>query len=478
MAAIDRNCEWLGVSRLQLMENAGAGVANAVRRKLKRGKVAVIAGPGNNGGDGFVSARHLKGYGVNVILLGSSRDLKTSEAKKNFEALEFCGIEAVEVKDSEELERFENVIRNADVVIDAIFGTGIQGEIREPFASAIDLINRSKGTVISIDIPSGMDPDSGEARKKCVDADFIVTFHKLKKGLLNVKKDKVEVLDIGVPLEAELFVGPGDLHFERDQEGHKGDNGRVLVIGGGTHTGAPALAALAALRTGADVVTIAAPQSVAHTIASFSPNLIVFQLSSDLLVDDDFPVICELIQRHDVVVIGMGLGRKEATKRAIRSIIPRCKKVVIDADALHAIELPLPGDANAKVNAIITPHAGEFKAVSGIDLPDKWRERMGLVQKFSKENNLTTLLKGRIDIISDGELVKANRTGNPGMTVGGTGDVLAGIVGALFYKFTQVEAAAIGAFISGRAGDLAMEQKNHGLLATDVIENIPLAKRA
>ncbi|MEM2933358.1 MAG: NAD(P)H-hydrate dehydratase [Methanocellales archaeon] len=472
MAALDRNCEYLGVSRLQLMENAGASVANAVRRRYKQGRVVIIAGLGNNGGDGFVAARHLKGYDVKVILLGRRNEIRTPEAKKNFEVLEFCGVEIIEVEDSRELEKIGALIKNADVVIDGIFGTGIRGAIREPASTAIDLINQSKGFVIAIDIPSGLDPDSGEA-EKCVDADLIVTFHKLKKGLLNIKEEKIEVADIGIPLEAELFVGPGDLRFERDPESHKGDNGRVLVIGGGTHTGAPALTALAALRTGADVVTIAAPKSVAYTIASFSPNLIVSPLSSDYLIEADVQAISSLIERHDVTIIGMGLGRGENTKRAVRAIIPLCRKVVIDADALHALDLPIPKNTSA----IITPHSGEFKVISGIELPINWRERMGIVQQFSRKNNLTILLKGRMDIISDGETVKVNRTGNAAMTVGGTGDVLAGIVGALFHKFRPVEAASVGAFICGRAGDIAYEQKNYGILATDVIENIPLAKR-
>ncbi|MEM2990546.1 MAG: NAD(P)H-hydrate dehydratase, partial [Halobacteria archaeon] len=445
MAALDKNCEYLGVSRLQLMENAGASVANAVKRRFKQGRVAIIAGLGNNGGDGFVAARHLKGYEVKVILLGRRSEIRTQEAKKNFEVLEFCGVEIIEVSDSRELERLGDLIKNADVVIDAIFGTGIQGTIREPAATAIDLINQSKSFIIAIDIPSGLDPDSGEA-EKCVDADLIVTFHKIKKGLLKMKEEKIEIANIGIPWEAELFVGPGDLRFERDPESHKGDNGRVLVIGGGTHTGAPALTALAALRTGADVVTVAAPKSIAYTIASFSPNLIVFPLSSDSLIEADVQALSNLIQRHDVTVIGMGLGREEATKRAVRAIIPLCRKVVIDADALHALALPIPRN----INAIITPHSGEFKVISGFELPANWRERLGIVQRFSRENNLTVLLKGRMDIISDGETVKVNRTGNAAMTVGGTGDVLAGIVGALFFKFTPLEAASAGAFICGR----------------------------
>jgi NAD(P)H-hydrate epimerase len=255
----------------------------------------------------------------------------------------------------------------------------------------------------------------------------------------------------------------------RDTKSHKGDNGRILVIGGGAYVGAPALTALAALRTGADIATIATPARVSDTIASFSPNLIVSPLTSDVLVPDDVPIITELMQRHDVVVIGMGLGKNELTLRAVKAIIPICKKVVIDADALSALDLPLDG------NAIITPHAGEFERLSGHNLPEDWRKRGSVIKKFARENRVVVLLKGRIDVISDGHMVKANQSGNAGMTVGGTGDVLAGITGALYATNSTFESAATAAFINGLAGDIAFDVYGFSLLATDVIDNIPKA---
>ncbi|MBU2617534.1 MAG: NAD(P)H-hydrate dehydratase, partial [Euryarchaeota archaeon] len=173
---------------------------------------------------------------------------------------------------------------------------------------------------------------------------------------------------------------------------------------------------------------------------------------------------------HDVVVIGMGLGKSELTNRAIRAIIPLCKRIVIDADALGALEFPLEG-------GIITPHAGEFKLLCGAEVPKDWKKRAAVVKKFAKENNVVVLLKGKTDMISDGASIKMNRTGNAGMTVGGTGDVLAGIVGALYAKNNAFLAAVAGAFINGKAGDLAFERYGVGLLATDVIDNIPKAMR-
>ena len=278
MAAVDANCEYLGVKRLQLMENAGAAIANAVKKRLAAGRVVIIAGKGNNGGDAFVAARHLGGYDTTVMLIGRKEDIKTPEARHNWNALEKTSILLIQVADSAMLD--SPSIKNADIIIDGIFGTGIKGIIREPESTAIDLINESEAFVVSMDVPSGFDPDGG-VFEKAVRADLTLTFHKMKAGFLSEGADKytgmVQVVDIGIPLEAESFVGPGDIQpfLTRPSSSHKGDAGRVLVVGGGAYSGAPALAALGALRAGADIVTVAAPRSVSDIIASFSPNLIV-----------------------------------------------------------------------------------------------------------------------------------------------------------------------------------------------------------
>ncbi len=471
MAAIDANCEYLGIKRLQLMENAGAAVANAVKKKISSGKIVIIAGKGNNGGDALVAARHLSSYDVTVVLIGRKEDIKTPEALHNWNAFEKTTIPLIEVTDSSSFDHA--MIKNADVVIDGIFGTGIRGKIHEPESTAIDLINDSDAFVISVDVPSGFDPDGCEFEKS-VHADMTLTFHKMKVGLLSPGARKytgeIQVVDIGIPKDAEYFVGPGDIKpfLKRPATSHKGDAGRVLVIGGGAYSGAPALAALGALRAGADIVTVAAPRSVADIIASFSPNLIVRPLSNDRLVEDDILVVSELIKKHDVVVMGMGLGSAEETLSAVKKIIPLCRKAVIDADALSPQILPI-----SNKNVIITPHAGEMKRLSGLDVPGNEKEKIDFIRNFAKSNKITILLKGVIDIISDGIEVRANRTGNAGMTVGGTGDVLAGLTGALFAKHDAFEAASAAAFINGVAGDMAFAEFGYGLLATDVIDYIP-----
>ncbi|MCW7071319.1 MAG: NAD(P)H-hydrate dehydratase [Methanophagales archaeon] len=525
-AALDENCGFFGLSALQLMENAGAALASEVKARFGavggaagvKKRVTIIAGKGNNGGDGFVAARHLQGDGhglrhefeVRVILLGRSRDLRTEEARRNFRILKESGCEVVEITDSSELSGG----LNAEVVVDAIFGTGVRGRVREPEATAIDLVNSAKADagafVVSVDVPSGLDAETGVVGsgepEKAVRADLTVTFHRAKKGLLKsgVKEwvGELVVAGIGIPEGLERLAGPGDLRQvlegggrgKRRPSSHKGENGRVLVVGGGAFFGAPALTALASLRAGADWVTVAAPKSVSSVLASFSPNLIVQPLSAGagagILVEEDVPEVLDLVRRHDVLVIGMGLGAAEETKTAVRRIIEdeASRRVVVDADGFYGLRLPIETERGERgeeergervegkeKSVVLTPHAGEFAKIPRKRETETKGEAEEFVKDFSAANGVVTLLKGATDIISDGVRVKLNRTGNAGMTVGGTGDVLAGLVGA-FFAVPTVEgfkAATAAAFVNGAAGDLAFEQKGYGLLATDVVENIP-----
>ncbi len=453
MRVVDANCAYFGLIPLQLMENAGAALAQEVKKRAKGKKVAVVAGRGNNGGDAFVAARHLADFDVTVFLLGRSRDIATEEAGRNWEILEHLGFDLREVRDPRDLESLSQY----DLILDAVFGTGVRGRVRGLEAEAIDAINSSKRSVVSVDVPSGLGTD------KVVDPEVTVTFHRPKDGI----PGEVVVAGIGIPPAAEFLAGPGDLALVADRApgSHKGQNGRVLVIGGGPYSGAPALSAMAALRAGADLVTVATPSNVSDTIAGFSPNLIVRPLSEDHLSPDDLPALRELLPRHDVVVVGMGLGRDPETREALAKIVPECERVVMDADAL------LPG---IPLKGIITPHESEFRRVSSIQVPPG-RVQNETLMSFARDMKLTILLKGKVDLITDGDVVRGNATGNAGMTVGGTGDVLAGITGAFHCKASPLRAAVAAAFVNGTAGDLAFEEEGYSLLATDVIENIPRA---
>ena len=455
MRAIDANCSYLGLLPLQLMENAGAALAREAKRRAPARKIAVVAGKGNNGGDGLVAARHLAEFDVTVFLIGRSKDIATEEAKRNWEILERLDFDLREVRDSGDLD----ALTQYDLVLDAVLGTGIRGRVRGLEAEAIDAINASGKPVISADVPSGIGTD------RSVNPEVTVTFHSPKEGI----PGEVVVAGIGIPPRAEFYAGPGDLALVtgRAAESHKGQNGRVLVIGGGPYSGAPALSAMAALRAGADLVTVAAPENVSAAIAGYSPNLIVRPLSDDRLSPDDLDLIRELLPSHDVVVAGMGLGRHPETRAALAKIIPECERVVLDADAL------LPG---IPLKGIITPHESEFRRVSTIKLPPG-RVQREVLMTFARDMKITVLLKGKVDLITDGETIRGNATGNPGMTVGGTGDVLAGITGAFYSRAPSMRAAVAAAYLNGTAGDLACGERGYSLLATDVIENIPRAMR-
>ena len=500
MGIVDENCVFLGLPRSLLMENAGRAVAEELARRLggARGrKIVVVAGLGNNGGDGLVAARHLASMGaeVHVILLGREGAIRTEEARANWSVLKRMSLTVGlhQAPTAEELRSaWEGIgAGGADAVVDAIFGTGLRGPVRSPFSEAIELINSARGLVVAVDVPSGLDPDEGRPSEPTVRAHITITMHKPKPGLLKPEAHpfvgELIVANIGIPPEAELVVGPGDLRAylrpRRPPHAKKGDFGRVLVIGGGPdYSGAPALSALAALRTGADLALVAAPRSVAHVIRSFSPNLIVRTLSSDRLTQDDVPFLTELTRHATSVVVGPGLGTDEDTFEAIRAFLDAVKglrPLVIDADAIKALAAK-PVDLSGS-RTVITPHSGELRLLTGSEVPPPGdlKARMDFVREVARAMGITVLLKAHEDVISDGERLKINITGNPGMTVGGTGDVLTGIIATfLSWGLGPFEAACLGAFVNGMAGDLAIRELGYHITATDVIERIPAVLKA
>jgi hydroxyethylthiazole kinase-like uncharacterized protein yjeF len=463
MAAVDRNAEALGVPRKQLMESSGNAVAREVRAVADPGaSVAVVAGRGNNGGDAFVATRFLDDYDLTVHLLGRPESIGSAISRENWDALQAGDYHTEVVKDSRALD-----LGDPDVVVDALLGTGVAGAPREPEASAIRAVNDTEATVVAVDVPSGMDADTGETPGVAVDADRVVTFHDLKPGLAD--REDVTVADIGIPDAAELFVGPGDLlGLERDPQGHKGDFGRVLVIGGGPYTGAPALSAQAALRAGADLAFLAVPDEIADSVRGYSENLIVDGLVGTRLVPEHVPDLLERASEVDVVVLGPGLGDADTTLAAVEQFLAEFDgRAVVDADALQVVP-----EVETDATLVCTPHQGELQQMGGPAAED-WAERAEAVEDFASELGHTLLVKGAHDVISDGDTTRVNRTGNPGMTVGGTGDVLAGATGALLSTLDPVPAASVGAYANGRAGDVVVEDHGYGLLATDLVDALP-----
>ncbi len=465
MRRIDENCVGLGISKLQLMENAGKAVAERVRQLCKGSRdssksIAIICGLGNNGGDGFVAARHLsRDFAVHVVLVGHEKALKTVESRKNWKILEYLD-HSVTLCQGASIFGPESPLKTLEgynLLVDAILGTGLAGPVREPERTAIHLINRARIKTLSVDVPSGYRTET------VVDSDYLVTFHGLKAG---TRLEGTTVCDIGIPLEAEMYTGPGDLLLHRRAESHKGENGRVLIIGGGPCSGAPTFAAMAAMRSGVDIVTVASPN--AEIIAGFSPNLIVRKVGIDRFTTRDVESLIELIAKHDSVVLGPGLGTDAETIRAASALITASNNLTLDADALQG----LARSEYESGRIAVTPHLGEFAALTGAVVPSTLQERIEAVKAFSRDWGVVTLLKGRIDIISDGTKHRLNKTGNAAMTVGGTGDALAGLVGALSTRLDKMQAASAAAYLNGRAGDSAYSRFGYSLLATDVIDCI------
>ena len=464
MAAVDENATALGVPRKQLMESGGNAVARTVRDvAAPDDSVTLVCGRGNNGGDAFVAARFLDDYDATVHLLGRPETITTDIARENWAALEQGEYDTRVVRDSRNLD-----LGDPDVAVDAMLVTGVTGALREPERSAAAAINESDATVVAVDVPSGVDADTGEAAGVAVDADHVVTFHDAKPGLDDWD---VTVADIGIPEAAELFAGPGDRRvLTRPGDAHKGDFGEVLVVGGGPYTGAPALAAQAAMRAGADLVRVACPRAVAREVQGFEAGLICRPFDGDRLTPEDLDHVRALAAAHDAVVFGPGLGDHEATLEAVRAFLADYDgRAVIDADALQVVP-----EVDTDATLLCTPHQGELRGMGGPSADD-WRDRLDAVTDFAADIGHTLLVKGAYDVISDGTASRANRTGNPGMTVGGTGDVLAGMAGALLSTQDPADAATLAAYANGLAGDRIVDGQGYGLLASDLLPELPRA---
>ena len=464
MRVLDRNAQHFGVSILDLMENAGKAVADAALADLAAAgkKVLIVCGTGNNGGDGFVAARHLAGSARVTVLLARPPDqIATEEARTNFKKLK--GIAVLEG-----LDRSEPAMAQSDLLIDALLGIGIEGALREPYATLIQEMNGAGKPILSVDVPSGLGTDL-RARPAVT-----VTMYDSKEGMTPENSGTIRVADIGIPAQVARTIGPGEfvLYPRPRAESHKGQNGSLLIVAGGPFTGAPALVAMGALGMGADLVHIATPALAAQIVAGYSPNFIVHPLVGHRLLNEDVEVILELASKANAIAIGPGLGDSPGTLASVRSLVKSIDlPVVFDADAIRAIgQEPT---ILAKKRAVATPHAREFTLLTGKALPEPLEERAKMVQEAAKLLGITVLLKGHVDIVSDGTRTKFNYTGNAGMTVGGTGDVLCGAVGGLLSKgAAPFDAARIAAFSNGYAGDLAYKEKSYGLTATDVADHL------
>ncbi|MBO3769993.1 MAG: NAD(P)H-hydrate dehydratase [Thermoproteota archaeon] len=487
MAAIEENAEALGFPRICMMENAGSATARFISSKVDvKGKsFLIICGTGNNGGDGFVVARHLRNMGAHVIvvLVGRPQDIRSMEARTNWNLLlHMEEVEKIVINDSSETGIIREILEKCDYVVDSMLGTGFKGTLKEPFASIVRELNSSNKIIFAVDIPTGLGPESSE-EDLVVKASYTITFHKTKDFLSKYKHaGEVVVADIGIPLEAELYTGPGDVRRvikSRKKFSHKGDYGYVLVVGGSeTFSGAPALAALSALRVGVGLSIVAAPESVASSIRAITPDLVVYELPGKHLNNKALDVLSKLMEKVDSLVIGPGIGLHEETIETVKILIEEAKSkslpIVVDADGFKSLK----SFPNLLKGVVATPHRGEFKHVFDKELKEKWFENIPILIELSKKYDFTILLKGFETIVTDGTRLKVNKHATPGLAVGGTGDVLSGIIAAfLAWGNDGFSSAAAAAYVHGDAGLKAVGEKGFHITASDLIDKIPEAMK-
>ncbi len=457
MREYDRNAVWLGVPEERLMENAGKGAAEIIadRYGVKGKKVLIVCGTGNNAGDGTVVARHLKEKGAEPVIFLLKGYVRSELSNLNLKRAMDMGIPVKKEGLKEEVE-------SADIIVDALLGIGVTGNPREPYRSAIELINSSGKPVISIDIPSGM------GYEPSVNAELTITFDSPKEGM----EGNVKVVDIGIPEDAKRYVGPGAfVRYPRpSKDAHKGDSGRVMIIGGGPYHGAPIMAGKAAYRAGSDLVYLTVPERIYPVVAGACDNFIVFSEGEAVIDDRAVERFIDMQEKLHAALIGPGIGRDKRTKIAVEYMVGSAEiPLVLDADALHLIK-----PDSLPENTVITPHRGEFEAIFGVGAPENMDERKEIVREMAEKYGIIVVLKGPVDVISDGKHLSLNRTGVPRMAVGGTGDVLSGTITSLIGRGMEpYHAARLGTFINGYAGELAFKEKSYGMIATDVIEKIP-----
>ena len=493
MRALDKHAiNEIGIPGIVLMENAARGVVEEIEARhddVEFLTVAVLCGPGNNGGDGFAVARqlHLRGADVDVFLLCDPKEIK-GDALANYKLLEPIGIDPILWSEA------EGVLDDYDLIVDALFGTGAVRKPDGAYLQAVEAINDSSAFVIAIDVPSGVDATTGEVPGAAVFADVTVTFQCAKSGLvLPPARDyagDLIVAPISIPEQEEILAASpfglpedGDVFDRlpaRPREAHKGDFGKLLVIAGSRGmSGAARLCVMAALRTGVGLVKVAVPESIRAEVAAYSPEIMTIGLpetEAGTISNDALEIFKEYLPWANVVALGPGLGPNEETAKFLKEVLRMCRATptVIDADALNLIaEYKL--HKSIPKDAVLTPHPGELGRLIANGYED-FQERARAAREFAEKHHLTVLLKGSPTICFDQSgFGMINPTGNPGLATAGTGDVLTGIVASLRTQGLSSHASAwVGAFLHGRAADLAVEDAGEAsLVAGDVIEYLP-----
>jgi NAD(P)H-hydrate epimerase len=503
MRALDRRAvRDYGIKGLVLMENAGRGVADIVQKECahKKGKrVTIVVGKGNNGGDGFVCARHLKNSGFNVSLLSlaGTKEIK-GDAGVNARIWEMIG-SIKTIRTAGDIKKHSSALIHSTVIVDGLLGTGLASPVRGLYAKVIDFINDIGRPVISIDIPSGLDATKGRVLGTCIKAAVTATMALPKIGLFlypgRELAGRVEVVDIGMP---QKLIEEADLRWNliddcevterlgpRGKDTHKGTYGHVLVIAGSTgKTGAAYMTAMGAMRAGAGLVTLGVPESVHQALEEKTAEVMTYPLpetAGKTLGEGSYKQTKRLMEGKAAVVIGPGLGTPNAEIAAgmagfIEKVVRGCKvPIVIDADGLNALEGRISVLKKAGRKCILTPHPGEMSRLLGINSKQVQADRVGSAERLSKKTGCTVILKGAATVIATHQEGFINPTGNPGMATAGTGDVLTGMIGGLLAQgLSPVDASVAGVYIHGLAGDEVAKQRGEiGMVATDLLEKVP-----
>jgi NAD(P)H-hydrate epimerase len=532
MREVDRlTTERHGIPSLTLMENAGASVVAFITERIIRARslrsggstafvvqkgaeagsgrrrIVVFCGKGNNGGDGFVVARRLIDAACHpvVYLFADPKELR-GDAAANRDRWKKSGGEIHVVSDAAAMLAARSALKAADIIVDALLGTGTRGPVEGLLREAIEAINRCRQdnpqqTVVAVDIPSGANADSGEVASVAVEADYTVTFTAPKIGMLSGKANDccgdVFVADIGSPWALIEEVGKGNVRWSEPQEfarfaerrkpaGHKGDYGHALIAAGSVgKSGAAVMAGWSALRAGAGLVTVATPEPVLPIIAAHKPELMTEPLratetGSIAASNLDHGYFDKLLKGKKVLAIGPGLSTHRETQEFVRTLVKqRGVPIVLDADGLNAFDgraMELKGEGPLA----ITPHPGEMSRLVGVATDEVQSRRMEIAKKAAADWNCYAILKGHQTIISAPTgAAYVNSTGNPGMGTGGTGDVLTGILAGLTAQYGTGDwekVLAFGVYLHGLAGDIAYAEYSEApLIAEDVIRAIPRA---
>lgn len=500
MRAIDQQAiNTYGIPGVVLMENAGIRTVEIIEEILGTpiGKqVLILAGRGNNGGDGFVIARHLLNAGVQVktFLLGQPQDL-TPDARINYQVLVQMQAPFFALQAENDLNRFTVEMLNADLIVDAIYGIGFKGSLSEFEDQLVQIVNWSRLPVVAVDIPSGVEADTGKVHSEAVRASHTVTFGLPKIGLLfepgKSHAGTLTVADISLP--RNLLVDPSlKTNIITDEmvqpyikprfpESHKGTYGHALIVGGSLGmTGAVVMAAQAALRVGAGLVTAALPESlqmgVEHELIEVM-TVPLAETAQSAIANEALPAIENLLGATSVCAIGPGMSRYNEASAVLRWVLEHSGiPAVIDADGLNAISSDISVLQDRQIPLVLTPHPGEMARLTGLSMEEIQSDRLETARTFAQQWGVTIVLKGNRTVVAypNGE-VYLNLNGNPGMATAGSGDVLCGIItGLIAQGLRPQDAAMVGVYLHGLAGDYMERIKGQrGLIAGDLIQALP-----